>query len=119
MDLFCKRVQKLMDMFQTVRHFSALGEHNIEGMENLVQSFFNLVDEFKKKPYDLLDYTKSTFDRDFLEYNVNIAELETTLQGFINASFQNIPSTELALLLLKKFQNILQRDTLNADLESK
>ena len=119
MDLFCKRVQKLMDMFQTVRQFSALAEHKIEGMENLVQSFFNLVDEFKKKPYDLLDYTKSTFDRDFLEYNVNIAELETALQGFINASFQNIPSTELALLLLKKFESILQRDTLKADLESK
>ena len=34
MDLFCKRVQKLMDMFQTVRQFSALAEHKLEGMTN-------------------------------------------------------------------------------------
>ena len=30
--------------------------------------------------YDLLDYTKNAFDRDFLEYNVNISELETAIQ---------------------------------------
>mmetsp|Transcript_13743 Transcript_13743/g.31844 ORF Transcript_13743/g.31844 Transcript_13743/m.31844 type:complete len:4493 (+) Transcript_13743:136-13614(+) len=119
LDLFCKRVQKLMDMFTTIQQFSMLSNHKIEGMEHLIQNFFNLVEDFKKKPYDLLDYTKNTFDRDFLEYNVNIAELETALQGFINASFENITSTEHALSLLKQFESILQRETLKADLESK
>jgi hypothetical protein len=103
---------QLMDMVQTVRQFSALAVHKIEGMENLVQSFFNFLAEFTKKPYDLLDYSKSTFDRDFREYNDNIAEFETALQGFINASFQNIPSTALALLLHKKFEVLqLVRET--------
>jgi len=32
--------------------------------------------EFKRKPYDLLDFSKNAFDRDYLEYTVNIAELE-------------------------------------------
>jgi hypothetical protein len=68
---------------------------------------------------DLLDYTRNTFDRDFLEFNVNVAELETALQGFINASFENITSTEHALNLLKQFEAILQRDTLKSDLDSK
>ena len=79
-DLYCKRVQKLMDMFSTIVQFTELERHKVEGMEVLMAQFFTLVDEFKKKNYDLLDYTKNTFDRDFLEYNVNIAEQETMLQ---------------------------------------
>ena len=118
-DLYCKRVQKLIDMFTTILQFSALASNKVEGMDSLIAQFFLLVDDFKKKPYDLLDYSKNTFDRDFLEYNVNIAELETTLQGFINASFENITSTEHALTLLKQFETILQRETLKSDLDSK
>jgi dynein heavy chain len=49
-------------------------------MNVLLANFFKLVDDFKKKPYDLLEYAKNVFDRDFLEYNVNISELETSIQ---------------------------------------
>ena len=118
-DLYCKRVQKLMDMFTTIVQFTALERNKVEGMESLMAQFFSLVDDMKRKAYDLLDYTKNTFDRDFLEYNVNIAEQETMMQGFINASFENISSTEHALSLLKQFETILQRETLKSDLDSK
>jgi dynein heavy chain len=118
-DLFCKRIQKLIDLFTTIQQFSALIDHEIEGMDTLIKSFNQIVADFKHKPYDLLDYTKNTFDRDFLEFNVNVAELETALQGFINASFENISSTEHALSLLGQFESILQRETLKSDLVSK
>ena len=59
--------------------------------------------------YDLLDFMLNQFDRDYLEFNANIHELESSLQGFINSSFENITSTEQALSMLKKFQAILQR----------
>lgn len=59
------------------------------------------------------------FDRDFLEFNVNIHDLEIQLQAFVNASFEHITSTEHALSLLQQFQAILQRETLRQDLESK
>eukprot|EP00899_Mesostigma_viride_P009796 jgi/Mesvir1/18818/Mv04309-RA.2 len=119
-DLFCKRVGKLIDMFNTVHQFSVLSQHtHIEGLDEMIKNFFSIVDDFKRKPYDLMDYTKNQFDRDFLEFNVNIHELETALQGFINASFENITSTEHALHLLRQFQAILSRDSLKADLEDK
>jgi len=118
-DLFCKRLSKLIDLFTTIQQFSALANREIEGMDNLIRSFAAIVEDFKRKPYDLLDYTRNTFDRDFLEFNVNVAELETALQGFINASFENITSTEHALNLLRQFEAILQRDTLKSDLDSK
>ena len=88
-------------------------------MDSLIANFFKIVDEFKQKPYDLLDFSKNTFDRDFLEYNVSISDLETALQGFINQCFENIPSTQQALNLLRQFESILQRDSLKSDLESK
>ncbi len=40
-------------------------------------------------------------------------------QGFVNASFENITSTEHALSLLAQFQAIMQRETLKQDLETK
>ena len=120
MDLFCKRVQKLMNMFTTIHQFSMLAEHtHIDGLEEMIKNFFEIVDDFKRKPYDLLDYTKNQFDRDCLEFNGNIKELEGALQGFINTSFESITSTEHALSLLRQFQSILQRESLKADLDDK
>lgn len=107
-------------MFSTVYSFSQLAQHtHIQGLEQMIKNFYNIVDDVKRKPYDLMDFSKNQFDRDFLEFNVNIHDLEVALQGFINSSFENITSTEHALVLIKQFQSILQRDTLRADLENK
>jgi hypothetical protein len=46
----------------------------------VLASFYQIVDEIKRKPYDLLDYTKNTFDRDYLEFNVNIHDLDSQMQ---------------------------------------
>ena len=50
------------------------------------------------------DHSRNAFDRDFLEFNVNIHDLEMQLQAFISASFANISSTDNALSLLAQFQ---------------
>ncbi|PNH08753.1 Dynein gamma chain, flagellar outer arm [Tetrabaena socialis] len=119
-DLFSKRLHKLIDMFTTIHQFSSLEQHtHIEGLDTMLKSLNNIIDDVKRKPYDLLDYSKNAFDRDFLEFNVNINDLELQLQGFVNASFENITSTEHALSLLSQFQAIMQRETLKQDLENK
>jgi dynein heavy chain, axonemal len=46
----------------------------------MMKTFNNIVDDVKRRPYDLLDYTKNQFDRDYLEFNVNINDLELALQ---------------------------------------
>ena len=99
-DLFCRRVEKLQDMFTTVEQFANLASHRVEGMEALMKTYQSIVDELRRTPYELLDYQKGQFDRDFLEFNANIHELESSLQGFINSSFENITSTEQALTCL-------------------
>lgn len=39
-----------------------------------------VVEDIKKRPYDLLDYGRTQFDRDLLEFNVQINDLEAALQ---------------------------------------
>lgn len=89
------------------------------GLEGVLKSFWSIVDDVKRKPYDLLDFSRTQFDRDYLEFNVNIHDLEISLQAFINSSFENISSTQHALSLLAQFKAILLRDSLREELESK
>ncbi|KAK9841874.1 hypothetical protein WJX81_008571 [Elliptochloris bilobata] len=119
-DLFAKRCRKLVSLFTTIHQFSLLAQHtHIEGLEALMRGFGDIIEDIRRKPYDLLDATKTIFDRDFLEFNVHIHDLELAIHGFINASFENIRSTEAALNLLEQFRVVLQRDSLKADLEAK
>ena len=118
-ELFQRRIDKLIEMFRIFDQFSALARHNVEGMDGFISNFFGIMEEFKRKPYDLLDFTNNQFDRDYLEFSANIHELESSLQGFINQSFESISSTENALMLLKQFQLIMQRPSLREDLDSK
>lgn len=53
---------------------------HIEGLEALMSKFGNIVEEVRRKPYDLLDASKTIFDRDFLEFNVHISDLEASVQ---------------------------------------
>ena len=80
-NLFGKRVSKLLDMFTTIKQFTTLNEKNsIDGLVAPIKAFFKVVEEFKRKPYDLMDFAKNQFDRDYLEFNVSVHELETNLQ---------------------------------------
>ena len=118
-DLFCQRLIKLIDMFSTIEQFASLSQNKLEGMESLVDQFYSIKKEIRSKNHDLLDYHNNKFDRDYVEFNVRISDLEGNLQQFINHSFENISSITHSLNLLHKFQNILQRDSLKSDLDSK
>lgn len=118
-DLFCRRVIKLIDMFSTIDQFNSLSKNKLEGMDRLIEQFHQIVREFRLKRHDLLDYHNNKFDRDYVEFNVKITDLEAALQQFINQSFENITSIEHSLQLLRKFQSILQRESLKSDLDSK
>jgi dynein heavy chain len=118
-DLFARRVSKLIDMFQTIHQFTSLSQHRFDGMEPLVKSFKEILEAFQIKRHQLLDYNSNRFDRDYVEFNVKIADLECNLRTFINNSFESIQSIESSLNQLKKFQVILQRESLRADLDSK
>ena len=88
-------------------------------MEKLIDQYLQIVKDFRLKRHDLLDYHNNKFDRDCIEFNAKITDLEAALQQFISLSFENIKSIESSLALLKKFQAILARESLKSDLDSK
>jgi len=42
------------------------------------------MDEFKGKGHSLLEFEKAKFDKDYVEFNVEISRLDTELQDFID-----------------------------------
>lgn len=118
-DLFCRRVSKLIELFGTVQQFRTLEKHNLEGIKPILDTFDKFVTQFKKRNHKLLDYTNNTFDRDFVEFNVDVSSVETELQKYIDKNFEVITSIEDSLKLLRKFKSILHRDNLRNGLNSK
>lgn len=53
---------------------------HIEGLGEVMSRFANILEEVRRKPYDLLDASQTIFERDYLEFNVHISDLETSLQ---------------------------------------
>jgi dynein heavy chain len=118
-DLFCRRVSKLIELFGTIQQFRTLEKHNLENINGILDQFKGFVTTFKKKGHRLLEYTQNTFDRDFVEFNVDVSSVETELQRYIDKNFEVITSIEDSLKLLRKFQAILQRDNLRNSVNSK
>lgn len=68
-------------MFTSIDQIAALEAHtHIAGIDGVLKAFRPVVDDVKCRPYDLLDFARSTFDRDFLEFNVNVHELDSQMQ---------------------------------------
>jgi dynein heavy chain len=119
LDLFCRRITKLIDLFTTIDQFSMLSKNKLEGMGPLIDDFVRNKSELRSRNHDLLDFQNNKFDRDFVEFTVRVSELENKLQQFVNDSFDRMSSISKSLDLLRKFQEILQRDVLRADLDAK
>jgi dynein heavy chain len=111
-ELFCRRVGKLMELFGTIKQFKALEKHNLEGIEPIVTRFDKTVADFKKKGHKLLDFLNGLFDKDYVEFNVEVSHVEKDLQIYIDKNFDNITNIEDSLKLLRKFRYILERPTL-------
>jgi dynein heavy chain len=77
------------------------------------------VSKFKGKAHRLLEYKDDRFDRDFVEFNVDISNVETQLQEYINENFANITNIVDSLRLLRKFESILHRNSLKNGLQAK
>ena len=54
---------------------------HIKGLGAKLDRFTGILDDIKARPYDLLDFSVTQFDRDFLEFNVHINELELALKA--------------------------------------
>ncbi|XP_078695417.1 dynein axonemal heavy chain 5-like [Branchiostoma floridae x Branchiostoma belcheri] len=105
-DTFCKRLEKVADMLNTMESLAGLSGVKIEGMEAMAVRYQTIVSNTKKKQYDVLDHRKSEFDNDYMEFRSQIDGLQMSLQNFVDQWFERNLTTEKALELLEKFEKI-------------
>jgi dynein heavy chain len=60
-DAFCKRIQKVIDMFNIIDKFSLLDNLGVEGMDSITKRFNGILSSMQRKPYEILDHRKMVF----------------------------------------------------------
>ncbi len=105
-DAFCKRLDKIADMINTIDSLSSLNNVKIEGMESVVLKYKTVVDNVKKKNYDILDHRKSDFDNDYVDFKSQIEYLQMQIQTFIDTWCRTSYTCQQSLEFLDKFQRL-------------
>eukprot|EP00755_Sulcionema_specki_P025928 Sspe_Gene.15868::Locus_5543_Transcript_1_1_Confidence_1.000_Length_14069::g.15868::m.15868/K10408/DNAH; dynein heavy chain, axonemal len=119
LELFRKRVIKLVDVFGAARQFTVLGTHNILGAHVLVDRFRILLHQLRASGVDILDHTAPAFDKNFVAFSQGLHEIETSLQVFINTAFEKVTDVPRAIQLLCTFTGMLRSKRLCREVEGK
>lgn len=75
-NLFQKRLEKLIEMMEIIVRLNKLEIFRIEGIETINSKYQFLSITMRKKSYDFLDYRKNDFDNDFEEFKRSTNEIE-------------------------------------------
>ncbi|XP_026319438.1 dynein heavy chain 8, axonemal-like [Hyposmocoma kahamanoa] len=105
-ETFKKRLLKIIDLFQTYIKYYVLNKTTLEGIEEFAATFNKLFKQISSKTYDALDHRRPDFDKDYKAYKDNVANNELLLENFMIQSVNKCPTTEIALLLLKRFERL-------------
>ena len=139
---FCRRLEKLIDMFSSIQQFKLLESQHIDGVQKIIINFNKLINEFKKKQHNLLNDNDTAFERDYVEFTMNNSELENKIALYIESAINNnidqqddddsnqqtqqdddklvdISNIITSLELLNKFKLILHREALQQILDTK
>nr|XP_038033594.1 dynein heavy chain 8, axonemal [Anas platyrhynchos] len=103
---FCRRLEKITEMITVVQTFGALSMSTIEGIDIMAIKFKNIYQSVQKKQYDILDPRKTEFDVDFVDFMAKVEALQVQIQTFMRTCFGRILSSQNALQLLQRFQNL-------------
>ena len=91
-DTFCKRLEKIADMINTMNLWSGIADVRIEGIDSIIVRYKTVCDAVKKKTYDILDHRKGDFDTDYIEFKGQFENLRQQMQNFLDTWFErNLP----------------------------
>ena len=88
---------------------------HIEGLDALMGRFGNILEEVRRRPYELLDASKTIFERDFLEFNVHISDLESSIQVKIFMISRFVAISLLSNTLPSRLQLSFENSIYNLD----
>ncbi|XP_061708954.1 dynein axonemal heavy chain 8 [Cydia pomonella] len=105
-ETFRRRLIKIIDLFQTYITYYILNKTTLEGIEEHASLFNKFFKAISTKTYDALDHRRPDFDKDYKIYKDAVANQEVLLENFMINSVNKCPTTEIALHLLKRFDNL-------------
>ncbi|XP_057271369.1 dynein axonemal heavy chain 8 isoform X1 [Pezoporus wallicus] len=116
-EAFCRKLEKITEMITIVQTFNSLSLSTIEGIDIMAVEFKNIYQSVQKKQYDILDPRKTDFDVDFVDFLMKVEGLKMQIQTFMRTCFGRILSSQHALQLLQRFQELkltcLQEETVH------
>jgi dynein heavy chain len=127
-----KRASRLRLLFSSVERFTFLSKHaaHIPGVPAIVASFFELTTGLRRGSVSsietLLDFSAEqqhqhhsvdVFERDMLDFQVHVNDLELALQDALRSAFENAVSTEHALGLLRQHAALLPPDVIDSEVD--
>jgi dynein heavy chain, axonemal len=129
-----KRASRLRVLFTAVERFTLLSKQaaHIPGVPAIVASFFELSNGLRRgsaSSADILDPSSSVasstevskqpdvFERDMLDFQVHVNDLELALQDALRAAFENAVSTDHALGLLRQHATLLPSDVVDNEVD--
>ncbi|MCQ2816423.1 MAG: hypothetical protein MJ252_04065, partial [archaeon] len=115
---FKKRLIKLKDLFTTIKQFNEIRAHKLDSMEDIQERYDEELKNFKEKATFLLRYEDTTFDKNYVRFNLQISDIETNLHKNINDEFKKINWIEKKLKLLEKYEKILTKENLQENLKT-
>ena len=115
---FCKRLRKLNDLFTTIKQFEDIRAHKLDSMDGIQARYDAELDSFQKKTSQLLRYSDTKFDKDYVAFNLQINEIENDLHKIINEEFKKLTWIEKKLKLLTKYESILTKENLKQNLKT-
>jgi dynein heavy chain len=94
------------DVITTIESLASLNTVKLEGLEAITVKYKNIVENIKKKSYDILDHRKPEFEADYAEFKNQIDALQLQLQIFIDNWSRSAYTSEQSLEFLEKFQRL-------------
>ena len=117
-DQFCKRLNKLIDLFTTMKQFKDIESHKLDSMGEIIESYKKNFKHFYNQTTDLLDFNKSGFEKEYVQFNLSISDVENNLHKKINNEIKQLGTIEKKLKLLAKYESIISKPNLQQNLKS-
>ena len=128
LDAFVQRCEDLLHLCRTAQQFEKLATVVIGGnaggsltsdTEAIAQQFDKALNAMKELQYDVLDVSIGRFEADITAFSSAVKELETRIAKVLSLGFEDCGTVFSGFKLVDSFGDLLERDFVQADLESK